>query len=386
MGKTVKYNINLFYITSLLLIVFSGFYLTRILPVSPVYLLFIIAIMILSVGVLIRKRINYEDIVFTPYYFIAYLCLTQVFLAPDVSTFINVFFSLLYLVFMPIALPDLSRVQLVRISIYFIKFSVVLMGVEAAYRITHPIFFVPGSPVDHANSEDLIFYAYKMNSIMFLDSNFVGLYGLTVFFLAHYINKFHQKINIIWLLLLVGLIAATISRAAIISLIMTLVLVWIVGYKLPVKRVFILVVLGLILMIAAIGQFANDASLQSKFMIIELTQQYLERASISNLLFGIGLGNTKLYLDIGAHNFFVAYLMETGILGLILQVSIIIELFVMSKTRAWPIILSFIVAGLSLAGHAVTSLYAAIILVIILERKVRKETSETKFSFSQLRE
>lgn len=376
MPGALKVYINLYYVTSFLLIVFSGFYLTRLIPVSPVYLCFILGIICVFAAIFFKRRVKYIGIIVTPYYFILYLCLTQVFLGPMIGTFINVFFSLLYLVFMPIVLPGLTRSQVIRIAVYFIRFSVILLGIEGIYRLTHPIFQVEGSTVDYSNSEDLVFYAYKMNSIMFQDSNFVGLYGLAIFFLAHYINRFHTKINKLWMVILAGLIAGTLSRAAIISMALTLILVWILGYKLQVKRILILLILGLLFTGFAVSQFINDPSLQSKFHIIELTQQYLEKASLFNLLFGVGLGNTKQYLNIGAHNFFVAYLIESGIFGLILQVSIIIELFLKSKTKAWPVILSFLIAGLSLAGHAVSFLYAAIFLIICLEKQLQLETAK----------
>ena len=66
------------------------------------------------------------------------------------------------------------------------------------------------------------------------------------------------------------------------------------------------------------------------------------------------------YFGMGAHNFIVAHFVESGLIGFLT--------FYTSKNKALP----FLLAGMSLAGHAIPYLYAVFVLIILLEKNKGK--------------
>ena len=127
-------------------ILFSGFYLTRVLSLSPVYITFLIGTLVIVGYAIFNYHSIYISKVSVLYFaYIIYIIVTQSFLDPNFSTLINVIFSLLYFIIM-LNIAYYSKTEiLVKYSKYFIWFTILLLVVEAAWRLTHPIFVIEGT-------------------------------------------------------------------------------------------------------------------------------------------------------------------------------------------------------------------------------------------------
>ena len=231
----MRLSINVRNISLFLTIVFSGFYLTKILSLSPIYVSFLIAIGLMSCYAFLYKYkqpiyISKNSTIFIVY--IIYLIIEQVFLNPNISSFINVLFSLIYfVVILNFSFNNSSTSILIKYSKYFIWFTILLLTIEALWRITHPVFFLEGALKDYRDMEGMLFYAYKFSSIMFMDSNFVGTYALTAFFYYYYLLRKNYTKSKMPLILLFFLIVGTLSRSAIITVFVTFLFIYFLSIK-----------------------------------------------------------------------------------------------------------------------------------------------------------
>ena len=87
-------NLSLFFI-----IVFSGFYLTRILSLSPIYVSYLIGtIVMISYSFFTNTSFYTNKLSIIYVIYIIYLVITQIYLEANSTAFINVLFSLIYFV------------------------------------------------------------------------------------------------------------------------------------------------------------------------------------------------------------------------------------------------------------------------------------------------
>ena len=320
-------------------ILFSGFYLTRVLSLSPVYITFLIGTLVI-VGYAI---FNYHSIYISKasvlyFAYIIYIIVTQSFLDPNFSTLINVIFSLLYFIIM-LNIAYYSKTEiLVKYSKYFIWFTILLLVVEAAWRLTHPIFVIEGTDKDYRNMEGMLFYAFKFSSIMFKDSNFVGTYGLVAFFYYYYLRKKKYVKSMMPLIILFILISLTLSRSAIITVLLTIVILYFLSIKIKLHHIILGIVLIISVVFIALPQIETDGSFLSKFDILELTWRHLQECSLGQFLFGVGFGNTVEHIGIGAHNLLVTHLIESGIIGLLFF--LIVNFSLINKTKRYSLYLT----------------------------------------------
>lgn len=357
-------------------ILFSGFYLTRVLSLSPVYITFLIGTLVI-VGYAI---FNYHSIYISKasvlyFAYIIYIIVTQSFLDPNFSTLINVIFSLLYFIIM-LNIAYYSKTEiLVKYSKYFIWFTILLLVVEAAWRLTHPIFVIEGTDKDYRNMEGMLFYAFKFSSIMFKDSNFVGTYGLVAFFYYYYLRKKKYGKSMMPLIILFILISLTLSRSAIITVLLTIVILYFLSIKIKLHHIILGIVLIISVVFIALPQIETDGSFLSKFDILELTWRHLQECSFGQFLFGVGFGNTVEHIGIGAHNLLVTHLIESGIIGLLFF--LIVNFSLINKTKRYSLYLTIplFISGMSLAGHAISYYYACLALIYVIERNERKDIS-----------
>lgn len=356
-------------ITSFLLIIFSGFYLTRILPFSPIYLSFTIALLIFILGQIHNFNKIIHRLSILPSIYILYLVVTQPINNPNLSSLINVLFSFVYLIFILNSIKDMTKEEIVKYSKYFILFSILILSIEAFWRLTHPVFLIEGTDKDYRQLDGLLFYAYKYSSIMFLDSNFVGTYCVVSYF--YYLYLLHEKLvhSKIPILLLGVLIVFTLSRSAILTLPITHLILYITqnkGFRI-VRFVFIICIfIGTLLLFS---KLQTDLSFQSKFELVELAITYFKHASFFNLFFGIGFGNTVEYLGIGSHNLFLTYIIESGFFGFLFFIVINMSFIKGSNMKSLYITIPLFISGMSLSGHAISYYYSCLAIIYILNKK-----------------
>jgi len=206
---------------------------------------------------------------------------------------------------------------------------------------------------------------------MYQDSNFVGLFILSLFFFLLYIKQFTFKKYYLSFAMLTILLLTTISRASILTLFLFVILYF--NRKIIYKyRIFIfifLIILAFTLFPILLEYRTIDDSFSTKFGIFDKTIEYISNASVINLLFGVGFGNAVEVLNVGAHNFFVTYIVESGFIGLVLIVILWTYILLKTKFKAGIVMLPFLFNGMSLASGAIPYLYAIFAVILILEKR-----------------
>jgi len=361
-----KYTLN--YLALFFIIPFSGFYITK-LPLSPIYLFIMIGVYLSTIIIFVSNKIKLSKEVFLAIALLFYfLIFQQIFSIPNISAYVNFSFSIVVFIVSYIILNKTNSNAIINISEKLIFFSIPLLLCEAYYRITHPVFFVDFAAMGR---EYLAFYYFKINSIMYQDSNFVGLFILSLFFFLLYLKQFTFKKYYISFSLLIILIFATISRASILSLVLFSFL-YIFKQKIYKYKITILIfsILFSFLLFPILLKYKTiDDSFYSKFEIFYRTFEYILNANFVYLLFGVGFGNAVYVLDIGAHNFFVTYLVESGVIGLILIVIFWSYILYKTKFKAGIVMFPFLFNSMSLTSGAIPYLYAMFAVILALESR-----------------
>lgn len=366
----MQYKISLNYLILYFLIPFSGFYITK-LPLSPIYLFSMIGVYLSTILIFISSKIKLSKEVSLAITLLFYfLIFQQLLFIPNISAYVNFNFSILIFICSYIILNKTNSNTAISISEKMIYFSLPLLIIESIYRIINP----PVEKIElleNAGREDIMFYIYKFNSIMYQDSNFVGLFILSLFFFLLYLKQYTYKKYYLSFFILIILLFATISRASIFSLVVFS-LLYIFRQKIyKYRKLFFTVsILLIVVLFPILLEYKNiDDSFSTKFGIFDKTIEYVSNANFINLLFGVGFGNAVAVLDIGAHNFFVTYLVESGFIGLILVVILWIYILVKTKFKAGIVMFPFLLNGMSVASGAIPYLYTMFAIILILESR-----------------
>ncbi|YCI82839.1 hypothetical protein M1D83_06605 [Enterobacteriaceae bacterium] len=233
---------------------------------------------------------------------------------------------------------SISVMQTKALIIKTVYFSIGLISIDTLLRFKYP----RSAYLDHIYDQgqlDYVFYGYK-HSFLFQDSNFVGLFAISIYFLfrAHRMLFQYKKTT---MLVTILMIALTFSRAAIISLIIVEILILIdkVKIKSSLKVVIFLFLLapGIILINDIINNI-NDESFKSKFLLLHNFLTTLSEGDIINLLFGWGFDNTRDYWGIAAHNLYNTLILETGVIGFLLICFCIIYCFLINTSTKYHLL------------------------------------------------
>ncbi|MPQ44206.1 O-antigen ligase family protein [Clostridium tarantellae] len=371
MIKSIDKNINL--IIAGCLIIFSTFYLGNVLPISPIYLFYGIAIILLIYS-FIKRINNIGDILKDKLYifniiYCLYLGIDQILVKANLTSAMYVIMSLTYFSLVLFSIKPLSNYCVMKISKIFINFSVVLFTIETIIRYLNPekkyFTIADGS---------LKIYAYKFNSIMLSDSNAVSILYLVLLFFSIYLFVKHKQNQIIQIIILNILVVMTISRAAIISMIIFEVLIILMyllknKFKLSSKYIYgALVIVGIVGLTLLFYKFRNDGSFMTKLTIFNDGVDYIENASVKHLLFGVGFENSINYLLSGfpAHNFILSFFVESGIIGLLILIIFYI-MIIKANPSTVIVIFPFLLAAMSYAGYGLPFLYAVLAIIVRLK-------------------
>ena len=361
-------KISLNYLALFFIIPFSGFYITK-LPLSPIYIFILFGAYLSTVLLFMSNKIKFSKELLLAFVLLFYfLIFQQIFSTPNISAYVNFSFSIVVFIFSYIVLHKTNTHTIVNISEKLVFFSLPLLIYEAYYRISNPVFFVDFA---EKGREDLAFYYFKINSIMYQDSNFVGLFVLSIFFFLFYLKEYTNKNYFLLFSLLTILIFTTISRASILALVLFVIL-YPFRQKIYKYRIFIFIftiILVFTLFPILLEYRTIDDSFSTKFGIFDKTIEYISSASFINLLFGVGFGNAVEVLDIGAHNFFVTYLVESGFTGLILVITMWSYILLKTKYKIGIVMFPFLLNGMSVASGAIPYLYAMFAVILVLEAR-----------------
>jgi len=350
-----------------LLVSFLGVYLTK-LMISPVYISVLVALILLFS--LYKDSQLYVDkivylLVFCMIYYASYFLRQNL----EINLAFGIVFSYLVFILIMVFGYQYDKEELIKVSFVMIDISIFVLIFECVYRLAHPVYEYNFYDL-HGN--DLWFYWYKYSSIMYLDSNFVGLQIISLIGFILVLSFYVKKNILLRIVLLLVLLVLTFSRASILSIIVML-LFYI--YRRYFMKQRVLLVLAVLLMYF-IYTYTNDDiilmdnSYLSKFYIIEVAVEKIRSMSITELMFGYGFGQAENKLNIGAHNIIVLLLFETGIIGL--SVFFTGWFIVLKKSQyilmilLYPVFLNMI----SVSNYSMAYLYGACGVILVIKDKV----------------
>lgn len=352
-------------IAFIILFVGSGFYLAGITSFSPVYFAFLIGVTLIMVLALNRKFP--VDGLIKANFIIFVLIMSSQMLLGDILRPLTSFLCLLYFIIIFWIGNLLSYKDIIRDVIISFFFLSLIFLAEFYFRLRGEYdFAVQALAMLNVSHE---FYGLKGNSIMFMDSNHVGMVILSFFSLAVYLLKEHKKNTMVYIIIFFGFILFTFSRSAIVSsIVFSAVFLFFKISRKSMKTILILPLVAIFVVYFLLPFYANDPSFLSKFGILNDVISYTNRMDFVRLFFGVGYGNSPKYLGIGTHNLIFTYYVEGGILAIILF-SILYYLLIRKTIKVLYIILPFLFSGLSFAPQVQTFYFSVLAVVVLLENK-----------------
>lgn len=348
------------------LVVFSGFY-TVGLGLSFVYLTTSIASIVAFTALCDNRKVVPEKYFFLGglSFFVGFFFFcVNVFLGAKVGDSLNLSMSPM-LFFLTVIVGHFVGSFVINKSIrHYLYFSIVLLIIECVIRLSNPSYdYIDLLYERYGGVEDYLFYAYKINSLMYQDSNFVGIQSVILFSFLCAINLYFKKVNRLLFLLVFLIGLATLSRASIISLIVVYLLMEV--KRRPRVFGFFVFFLFTLCFSFLFGYLGADNSFNSKIQILSTFFSHLSSLRVFDFLFGFGVGSSSEVLGIGAHNILVVYFLESGLIF-----SAIIMLLWVGFCRyvpgAWLMVIGVLINGFSLTSYAIPYFYTSIGLLYLM--------------------
>jgi hypothetical protein len=345
--------------------VFSGAFLANITIFSPIYFSFIGGILLLLIYALFEGRLFYDietpfiiffDIIIVSYHFVQMLFTNSVEYLKDYTIYA---FSILYLILIIVFSHIISARELINIAKKYIFISDMFLILDFIWRLYKR---------DTAYTGIFAFYNFKMNGIMFMDSNFSGFFALINFAFLLYLRDYRIiSLSKKFIFFHFFLVVLNLSRAAIIaSLILCFYLLFKKQRMIIKIPIFIMFVLCIIMVLSLI---IFDPSFLTKIEIFTKTTEYLKNVSISQLFLGNGLASSITFLGRAAHNFISFLLIEMGLISLLLFFLLFSSIYFFTKKAFAYILIPYLIAGLSMAPGAIPYFYAIAGMMYVFQKK-----------------
>lgn len=378
------YNIGLFviarqkllYFALALIIPFCSFTSHTILIVPPTLVLFVIGSTLLFS---FNEKIYISNSQIIPVIAIAYFLVTQTIIGAPIGRYMGVVFAIGYYIIVVAYAQQLMRPKLNSLISKFITYSTLLLIVECIWRITHP---ETEYAVFEENGDPRWIYQYKFGGLMYVDSNAVAIHIIIILFFIYYMEIEHGERWTKSKIILIILLILTFSRAGWVGALLGWIYVrFLRKQKLEfylVNFIFFSIVLTLFYKLYLQQKIESDLSFQSKLDIIQVVYKYISNASLNEIIFGIGFSNSSERLGIYAHNFFMVFFIESGIIGLFIIILLFIQLTVATNKRALFIIVPFLITTLSSTITFMPFLYVSLALIFILKKPENQQIEVNK--------
>ena len=300
--------------------------------------------------------------------FILYIFASQYLIGAGFRNYMGAIFAPLYLILILIFSKNTSDDFLKNLGQKFIRYSLIIFCVEAVLRYWSNLYGIIHNPGSYYG-----FYSFKFFGPMYFSSNAVACHLITLLFFMFWWKHTHKQSmkKEIWIALI--LIALTLSRAAIPAVAIGLfyyVFFRNLNWK---KSLFVIFSIGIVgfFIVFALRYAITDYSFQSKFIIIDEAWIYYQTASLKNILFGIGFFETENIMSYYAHNYFLLFLMETGIIGLILLCATLFILVKITNGAVMVVLIPFIIQTVTESNTFLPYFYVimALMTIIILRKK-----------------
>ena len=283
-----------------------------------------------------------------------------------------VIFSLLTYVIFDLIFGKLSKEDIIKTSVIYVKTLTFFFMFEFIFRLYKNHFTI-------TNLFDPSFYLYKFyifkEGTLFggSDTNFICTHLLSLFFFGFYLTK-RYKINLNkYLFILIMCVFFTFCRSGWISLVLGLITIQFIYGKncclhkgrIVFSLIFVIAVLFLLLKI-----FLKDASFLTKIDIFQKTVFFLNNYPLQNRLFGLGyLNSIQVVGEHVAHTLISTFLMDTGFVGLFLYLTVWGLILKESKYYALFIFIPIFIFSLSFIQQMIPFLFALLAIITKLEEK-----------------
>ena len=317
--KLVNISLDTFILK--VLVISITLYAVKIFSLSPIYVI-ISFLMLLALISLILKSSGHLGvdslIILILLFYLVYRSIGQF----SSGEFINLSLACASYLYIRFRKQIISKNDLLKLIKNMSWVALILLGADSIYRLTNPAF---GPDFNYiASKENLAFYLYKYNSLMFLDSNTTGLIAMVMFFLEVNLLKLGYPRNKFLLVGFAILIVLSLSRTAIIASLFSIV-------ALNLKKPILLIISGFIFYVffqVLFGDFtasiSGNNSLITKASLLDALSVYLTNASFTDIIFGVGFENSLDRIGDYTHLLYLSYFVSLGLLGLILICSFLI--------------------------------------------------------------
>ena len=383
-------RINLEYLGAFLLIVFCNFWVYKAKPVTPLYYFFFISLFVFFISFIRQKSIQIISPQITSLVCASYIFIVSFFHKnPVVNTILHCGVTFIFYFLTIYYLNYLKKTQVLNIVKNLYIYTCSYISIETLYRLTH--FTTFRTPEEGAHIEGTI-YVFKMNSIMFQDSNFVSLITLIMVFLAFYIFRYIDKNSLFFRVMCLTFILLTIltfSRAAIAAIVITFTIYYsfcaikkglaaLLNNHILTLRFFIFIPTFIILLLSVIvGLFwlLSDGSFLTKVKIFADLITYTQKVSFSNLLIGIGadLQGILQYFHYATHALIPTYLVWYGLISLFLIAYFWLQNIKYTKLKGLLIIIPIFIAGISLGIAIIHIFYISLAIITYFEYILPKQ-------------
>ncbi|TKG24508.1 hypothetical protein FCV87_18205 [Vibrio breoganii] len=307
------------YLLALFMQVSSGLYLVR-LGLSPVYFLLPILSMMIFLNVIKSRKFHFQN---EGYFLLLTLFPFVVSQFLDSNEFsnqiiINYLLSIIcYLAYTQVIF-ELNEVNLNNVVKKTTVFFMLLVTIETIYRFKNPI----GLNDIYAQREDIAFYAYKLSSLMFSDSNGVAILLINILFVNeisfikfNWANSMKYKMFVRCVLII--LVVGTYSRAAILAMILGYsFMLLIFNNKYRYLSLIFITPVAIISLLSILSFVSSDGSGNHKLNELYAISDFIvmEKIDWFQYIFGFGFGFGEIYTNKYIHGFIAKTLIEGGIL------------------------------------------------------------------------
>lgn len=381
-------RISLDYLISFLMLIASGLYLSGITPLSPIYFIFGLAIIFYCFKLLLRFEIHLNGLSFFNLFICFFSIFIQLIVIPNTRIPNTIGLALPYMFYFICfqCLNTLTKKEIMNLCAYMVLTHVILISIDAVIRLANPNVYATNIYSGHTRESGLA-YMFKYNSIMYPDSNFVGVQVCLTYFFTVYLIK--ENLLVSWAknlkhILFILVILST-SRSAIITTFLYTLIFNKISFPIQLNKKQILWLSGIVVFLIISSVFIlslikNDESFNSKFMILYLANDFLKSIPISSIFFGIGMGNTFSFIGIGAHNLLVTLTLETGLFGLILFMTSMYYSIKKTNGKALYVLFPLFTMGFSFVSLALPFLFTFLAIIYVVENNKLNETNSTELT------
>lgn len=350
---------------SFLFVAFCCYFMTAILPISPIYFTFFLGVVVVFCNankVFVPKKtiLVYLIVFLYSFWFLIGYFVTDTTYHEALVTFVFA----LYYIFVDISLYQIDEKNKIQnlLKLYFVLFIIYYIF-DIYMRYTNML--SSDVPTWIAVNPVYSFYLLKDGGLTG-DSNTIGVFCVTFFSVILYSN-IRKILSAKYLFIAFILVVFSCSRASILACIFIYIF-WHIFYK---QNIYIKVFSSFIVCIVVFYSFyifIKDPSFLTKIEIFQKTFEYLLNTDMTSFLFGCGPNKSTNVLGRYAHNIWSILLVEYGFVTFILFLLMILVVIVDTGKYFFIIAIPYFIVSLSFTPIFLQFLFTGFALIKHIDR------------------